>query len=106
MKMAPIRNPAVDGATPPQSAAAYVASSVKANLKRLSLPAPRNCVQKRGAKRRSRSNRNWLEAMSGALPDVFEHRVQRLLEEWLVDPVEDFLADLFRGEDARLAQQL
>src|SRR3954466_12265490 len=34
--------------------------TVKANLNRLSLPAPANCVQKKGAKRRCRSSANWL----------------------------------------------
>ncbi len=34
--------------------------TVKANLKRLSLAAPENCVQKNGAKRRCPSRANWL----------------------------------------------
>ena len=58
--MAPITKPAVPGSTPPHCAAWKVASKVKANLKRLSLAAPRNCVQKSGAKRRSPRSRNWL----------------------------------------------
>ena len=37
----------------------YVTITVNANLNRLSLPAPRNWVQKKGAKRRWPSNANW-----------------------------------------------
>ena len=39
-------------------------------MKRLSLAAPRNCVRKKGAKRRSRSRANWLAcpAAAGAAP--------------------------------------
>src|SRR3982750_2523327 len=42
--------------------------TVKANLKRLSLAAPANWVQKKGAKRRWPSRANWLacEGVSGA----------------------------------------
>jgi len=38
----------------------YVTSTVNANFRTLSLPAPKNCVQKNGAKRRWRSSANWL----------------------------------------------
>src|SRR5438874_2673830 len=58
MKMAPIMKPTLRGSSPPHWAARYVASSVKENLKTLSFIAPRNCVQKNGAKRRSPSNSN------------------------------------------------
>ena len=60
MKTAPIAKPAVAGSTPPHCAAWKVASSVNANLSRLSFAAPRNCVQKSGAKRRSPNSANWL----------------------------------------------
>src|ERR1700691_885487 len=36
---------------------------VNANFKTLSLPAPRNWVQKNGAKRRWRNNENWLDSL-------------------------------------------
>ena len=38
----------------------YVTITVKANLNKLSLAAPANCVQKKGAKRRWLSSANWL----------------------------------------------
>src|SRR5215207_7401797 len=41
--------------------------TVNANLNRLSLPAPRNWVQKNGAKRRSPSSANWF-GWSGSVP--------------------------------------
>src|SRR5471032_1251582 len=75
----------------------------------LSLAAPRNCVQKSGAKRRCAISWNcpWpLTASSRMLADVVEHRLEGFLEERLVDPEEHFLADLLRVEDARFAQQL
>src|SRR5580698_7739787 len=62
MKMAEIRNAAVLGSTPEKRAAWNVTSDVKPTLKTLSLSAPRNWVQKNGAKRRSRSRSNWLSS--------------------------------------------
>ena len=59
MNSAPITSPAVCGVS--RSLCSWnVTSTVNANLNKLSLPAPRNWVQKNGAKRRSRSSWNWL----------------------------------------------
>ena len=60
MKIAEMRNAAVFGSTPEKRAAWNVTSDVKPTLNTLSFIAPRNCVQKNGAKRRSRNRRNWL----------------------------------------------
>src|SRR5271165_4158689 len=93
---------------------------VKANLNTLSLPAPRNWVQKNGAKRRSASSENWLCALIGrslfsvapglavdpsagglgGVLDVAKHVMQGLAEVRIVDPVENFLADFFRAQHA------
>src|SRR5471032_3276956 len=75
----------------------------------LSLAAPRNCVQKSGAKRRCAISWNcpWpLTASSRMLADEVEHRLEGLLEERLVDPEEHFLADLLGVEHPRFAQEL
>src|ERR1700722_17491461 len=59
MKIAEIMNAAVFGSTPENRAAWNVTREENPTLKTLSLSAPRNCVQKNGAKRRSRSRLNW-----------------------------------------------
>ena len=58
MKSAPITSPAICGVSH-ETWSWYVTITVNANLKRLSLPAPRNWVQKNGAKRRWPSRANW-----------------------------------------------
>src|SRR5687768_1305141 len=52
------------------------------------------------------SRRRTFSRASGALADVREHGTEGLLEELLVDPEEDLLADLLRIEHSRLAQEL
>ena len=57
MNSAPITRPAMPSGS--QGTCSWsVTSTVKANLNRLSLPAPRNCTQKNGPKRRWRSRAN------------------------------------------------
>src|SRR3954466_4223032 len=77
MKIHPITKPAVLPSPAPHWAAWYVASSVKANLKRLSFAAPRNWVQKSGAKRRWPRSSNWLWSLSLSMEELpgFEHGI-------------------------------
>ena len=64
MKSAPITRPAICGVSQ-LTCSWYVTITVKANLNRLSLPAPRNWVQKNGAKRRWPSRANWFGCACG-----------------------------------------
>jgi len=90
---------------------------MSAFLYTLSLNAPRNCVQKNGRKRRSRSNLNWLfcfvisrsghsrtRPLSGVTLDELNHRLHRVNHKLLVDPVVHFLAFLPALQHARFAQ--
>ena len=78
----------------------------------LSFSAPRNCVAKRGRKRRAFSRPNcpdtgsllWGVGGGGASAfrvDVGGHGAEALLQEGLVDPVEDFLALFLAQQHAR-----
>src|ERR1035438_7856948 len=77
----------------------------------LSLPAPRNWVQKNGAKRRSRRSWNWLcsvsireSCMSAKRCEIVLHQNERVLHGGNIEPEPDFLADLFALQHAGPAQ--
>src|SRR6476661_1353364 len=63
MNTAPIRLTIMPASMARRLAASNVTNTTNAFLKTLSLAAPRNCVQKNGANRRSRSSVNWLGAL-------------------------------------------
>ena len=65
MNTAPARFTSVFASAPLMPAAWNARKMTSAFLNRLSFSAPANCVQKNGAKRRSRSRSNWLGACIG-----------------------------------------
>src|SRR5450755_1971179 len=76
-----------------------------------SLPAPRNWVQKKGAKRRSRRSWNWLcsccipgSMVSRLRGEIVLDRGQRGAHFVDIGPEVDLLADLFTLQDAGVAQ--
>ena len=109
MNTAPIRLTIVVASSDVAVAASKVTNTTNAFLNTLSLPAPRNCVQKNGAKRRWRRRSNWF----GVVHDVgpvsrrdTEHGPERVTHRAGIGPVPDFLAYLLALEHSGSAQHL
>ena len=118
MKMAPIRLTIIPASIDVSETAANATNTTNAFLKTLSLAAARNCVQKKGAKRRCRSRSNWFGACMGrsgvgvevtlasreAAVEIIAHGVERRAHGVRHGPIPDFLADLLAAKDPCLTK--